>query len=66
MDSGTKLSKEEAFAIGSSNIRRLLGVEVDEHLTDLIVTRNGDLLSSESKVIAILSPQRDATILLEA
>lgn len=66
MDSGTKLSKEEAFAIGSSNIRRLLGVEVGEHLTDLIVTRNGDLLSSESKVIAILSPQRDATILLEA
>lgn len=60
IESGGRLTKEEALAIGSTNILRLLGVELNDANVDMVATRGGDLLSSNSKVAAILSPRRSA------
>ncbi|KAF8161156.1 carbohydrate esterase family 9 protein [Crassisporium funariophilum] len=57
IEAGGGLSKEEAFAIGSTNIEKLLGVRVEDDQTDLVATRGGDLLSYESRVVAVISPR---------
>jgi hypothetical protein len=54
------LGREEALAIGSTNLERLLGAnaEVDgefEDEGDLVVTQGGDLLEMEAKVVAVIS-----------
>ncbi|KAF8897044.1 carbohydrate esterase family 9 protein [Gymnopilus junonius] len=56
IESGGRLSKELALAIGSTNVLRLLGVSSDEMKVDMVATRGGDILSLEGKVAAILSP----------
>jgi len=52
-----RLSREQAFAIGSTNIEKLLGSKVDSDKTDLVATRGGDLLDG-SRVAAVISPMR--------
>ncbi|KAF9529384.1 carbohydrate esterase family 9 protein [Crepidotus variabilis] len=65
IDSGGKLKKEEAFALGSTNVQRLLGVQIDEATVDLVATKGGDILSSSSRVAAILSPVREAVFFMD-
>lgn len=65
IDAGGGLTREEAFAIGSTNLETLLGVERDPELVELVVTQGGDLLDSHSKVVAVISPQSKGIYLME-
>ncbi|CCM03596.1 uncharacterized protein FIBRA_05734 [Fibroporia radiculosa] len=65
LEAGGLISKEQAIALGSTNVETLLGGEVEaEGLHDMVVTEGGDLLDLESKVIAIISPRRSLVHLL--
>ncbi|KAJ7841313.1 carbohydrate esterase family 9 protein [Mycena olivaceomarginata] len=45
-----------ALALGSTNVAKLLGAKLPRKLTqDLVATRGGDLLSFNSKVVAVIS-----------
>ncbi|KAH8080277.1 carbohydrate esterase family 9 protein [Cristinia sonorae] len=59
VDAGGHLSKANALALGSTNLEKLLGREVQDYaMDDLVVTEGGDLLDFGSKVIAVISPRR--------
>ena len=51
------LSPEEALALGSVNVEKLLGISGDNY-GDLVATRGGSLLDFTGKVIAVISPRR--------
>ena len=51
------MSREDALALGSTNIARLLGIDLGQG--DLVVTRNGDLLDFGSQVIGVISAKRE-------
>ncbi|THG99926.1 hypothetical protein EW026_g2506 [Hermanssonia centrifuga] len=58
LDSPHVLSKASALALASSNVEKLLGVEIDPYESDLVATSGGDLLSFEGKVVAVISPRK--------
>ncbi|KAF9566703.1 carbohydrate esterase family 9 protein [Agrocybe pediades] len=64
IESGGRFSREQAMAIGSTNLLKLLGVEVDESKLELVASKGGELLSMQSKVAAILSPAKGAVHIL--
>lgn len=53
------------MGIGSTNVLKLLGVEIDEMKVDMVATRGGDLLSLDGKVVAILSPAQGSIQLFD-
>ncbi|KAI1784103.1 hypothetical protein LXA43DRAFT_902257 [Ganoderma leucocontextum] len=53
------LGKGSAFALATVNVAKLLGLEYDRGLHDLVATAGEDLLDYEGKVIAIISPRRE-------
>ncbi|KAH9040638.1 carbohydrate esterase family 9 protein [Lactarius pseudohatsudake] len=55
LESGGHISKPEAIALASTNLKKLLG---GNGATDLVATQGGDLLSFESKVVAVISSVR--------
>jgi len=55
--SGGKLSREQAYALSSSNLEKLLGVDIGED-GDLVAFEGGDAFGFSSKAKAIISPQR--------
>ncbi|KAJ7086055.1 hypothetical protein B0H15DRAFT_939618 [Mycena belliarum] len=58
LESGGSISKEDALAMASSNIERLLGVHSAGAAAEFAVTRGGDLFSLDSKVVAMVSSER--------
>ncbi|KAJ7722728.1 hypothetical protein DFH07DRAFT_1006316, partial [Mycena maculata] len=58
LESGGSVSKEDALAMASSNIERLLGIHSVGASTEFAVTSGGDLFSFDSKVIAMMSARR--------
>ncbi|KAI0630254.1 hypothetical protein C8Q77DRAFT_1137203 [Trametes polyzona] len=54
------LDKEGAFALVSTNVERLLGMDRDPKEQDLVATVGGDLLDFEGKVVAVISPRQEA------
>jgi hypothetical protein len=58
LESDGKISKEQALALGSVNLEKLLGVPPSRSSGDLVVTRGGTLLDFEAKVIGIIAPRR--------
>ena len=52
------LTKTGTLALVSSNVEKLLGVDVSPYESDLVATSGGDLLSFEGKVVAVISPRR--------
>lgn len=68
LDAGEKISKEQAFSLGTVNMWRLLGggknlqsdtLEEEESWEgDLVATVGGDLLEFGSKVVAVASSRR--------
>lgn len=64
-DAGDKLSKEETIALASTNVEVLLGGDVEtDGSHDMIVTEGGDVLDTQSKVVAVISPGRELVDLL--
>ncbi|SJL07643.1 uncharacterized protein ARMOST_10993 [Armillaria ostoyae] len=57
LEADGKITKEEALALSSTNLEKLLIGHVNE-ATDLVATRGGDILELESKVVAVISPLR--------
>ncbi|KAJ8582701.1 composite domain of metallo-dependent hydrolase [Rhizopogon salebrosus TDB-379] len=58
LESDGKISKEQALALGSVNLEKLLGIPPSRSSGDLVVTRGGTLLDFEAKVIGIIAPRR--------
>ncbi|CAK5268643.1 unnamed protein product [Mycena citricolor] len=56
LESNGTVSKQEALAMASSNIEKLLGVESQN--AEWAVTKGGDLFSFEAKVIGVISATR--------
>ncbi|KAL5507656.1 hypothetical protein ACEPAH_7112 [Sanghuangporus vaninii] len=54
------ISGAEALALASSNLEKLLALEVDADLADLVATEAGDIFDFESKVVGIISPRKGA------
>ncbi|KAG6903047.1 hypothetical protein C0995_007480 [Termitomyces sp. Mi166 len=63
IEAGGRISRSEALALGSVNVRKLLGVKVDAAKMDLVVTRGGELLDLYSKVVAVVSPSGTSQLL---
>ncbi|RDB24990.1 hypothetical protein Hypma_007852 [Hypsizygus marmoreus] len=62
IEAGGNISKEQAIALGSVNVEKLLGVERED--ADLVATRGGDVLSVSSKVAAVISSRRKSVDIL--
>lgn len=57
LESGGAVSKEEALAMASSNIEKLLGIDSVAN-TEFAVTSGGDIFSLDSKVVGMISSRR--------
>ena len=58
LESDGRISKEQALALASVNLEKLLGVKPSGSSSDLVATRGGTVLDFEAKVIGIISPRR--------
>ncbi|KIK67367.1 hypothetical protein GYMLUDRAFT_37473 [Collybiopsis luxurians FD-317 M1] len=60
LDANGTLTKDEALALGSVNVEKLLGVEVKPEDADLVARESSgpDSSSFEGKVVGVLSPRR--------
>ncbi|KZV63157.1 carbohydrate esterase family 9 protein [Peniophora sp. CONT] len=56
LESGGRISKEDAIALASTTLDKLLGAEVVAEDRDLVATAGGDLLALGSKVVGVISP----------
>ncbi|KAJ3528819.1 hypothetical protein NMY22_g9254 [Coprinellus aureogranulatus] len=65
IEAGGRFTKEEAIALGSTNVERLLGVERDPDSVELVATRGGGLGEFSAKVVAVISPMKRTVDLLE-
>lgn len=52
------LDKASAYALASTNIEELLGIDIPAGTEDLVATAGGDLLGFEGKVVAVISSRR--------
>lgn len=52
------LDKASAYALASTNIEELLGIDIPAGAEDLVATAGGDLLGFEGKVVAVISSRR--------
>ena len=52
------MSRTEALALASTNLERLLGLDIDPEWSDLVATERGDLLDFESKVIGVIAARK--------
>ncbi|KAL5495679.1 hypothetical protein ACEPAI_1142 [Sanghuangporus weigelae] len=58
LESSGKISKSQALALASTNLEKLLGLDIDPELSDLVVTEKGDLFDFEGKVVGVISPRK--------
>ncbi|KAH8825073.1 composite domain of metallo-dependent hydrolase [Flagelloscypha sp. PMI_526] len=65
LQAGGSLSTEEALALGSTNVEKLLGVVVKPEDSDLVAVQGGSLLDFSGVVTAIISPRRGLVDLVE-
>ncbi|OJT07645.1 hypothetical protein TRAPUB_1485 [Trametes pubescens] len=63
LEANGTISKEEAIALVSTNIEKLLGISMGEGHGDVVATRGGDLLGY-SKVVGVVSPSRGVVDML--
>ena len=59
LEAAGQISQTQALALASYNLEKLLGLDFEEELSDLVATEGGDLLGFESKVVGIISPRRE-------
>lgn len=60
LEAGRRISRAQAYALASTNLEKLVGgdVEATAAVADLVVTEGGDLLSMESRVVAVIAGRR--------
>ncbi|KAG1808290.1 composite domain of metallo-dependent hydrolase [Suillus subaureus] len=64
LESFDRISREQALALASVNLEKLLGVKPSGGLSDMVATRGGTVLDSEAKVIGIISARRGVVDLI--
>ncbi|KAI0074160.1 carbohydrate esterase family 9 protein [Panus rudis PR-1116 ss-1] len=68
IEAGGQISKTKAISLASTDLEKLLGVEVETQGAngghDLVATVGGDILDMESKVVAVISSRRGIVDLL--
>jgi len=64
LDSPTHVSREQALALVTTDLEKLLGVEVPGKDADVVAYRGGDVFNFGSKVVAVVSPRRSSVDLL--
>lgn len=52
-----EMTKVEALALGSTNVEKLLGVNIPNHLREM-VAYHGDIFDLSAKAAAVISPTR--------
>ena len=54
------MTKNEALALASTNLERLLGLEenTSDYLADLVAYEGGDIFDFSSKAVGVLSPRK--------
>jgi hypothetical protein len=57
VNSGGALDKETALGLISTNLEKLLGLELEEQ--EMVVWREGDVFDLHSKVVAVISKRRE-------
>ncbi|KAI0354145.1 composite domain of metallo-dependent hydrolase [Trametes cingulata] len=63
LEANSTISKEQAIALVSTNVEKLLGIEREDSEADLVVTLGGDFLDY-TKVAGVISPRRGVVDLL--
>jgi hypothetical protein len=59
LESNGRVGKLQAYALASTNLEKLLGVDVINADTgDLVAYKGGSAFELSSKVVAVISPQR--------
>ena len=58
LESSGRVNKRQAYALASTNLDKLLGIEHDNEDADLVAIEGGSLFDLSSKVAAVVSPQR--------
>ena len=53
-----EINQSQAMALASTNLEKLLGLEVEAETADMIAIEGGDISDFESKVVGVLSPRR--------
>ena len=59
MEANENISETEALALVSTNLEKLLGLEVDADMMDLVAAEGGGVFDFTAKVIGVISPQRE-------
>jgi len=58
------LTHDEAIALGSQNIEKLLGLDINDQDREMVAYSGGDIFSFESKAVAVIQPLRARVDLL--
>ncbi|KAL5518561.1 hypothetical protein ACEPAH_244 [Sanghuangporus vaninii] len=58
LEASGEISKTQALALASTNLEKLLGLDVDPEWSDLVATERGDLFDFESKVVGVIAPRK--------
>lgn len=62
IEAGGNIDKETALALVSTNLERLLGLEVEtqeqKDMADIVAWEGGDIFSMSSKVVAVIAGAR--------
>ncbi|KAL4247110.1 hypothetical protein ABKN59_001378 [Abortiporus biennis] len=53
VDSDEYLTKRQAYQMVSTNLEKLLGIEINDSERDLILVRGGDIFDAESRVVGV-------------
>ena len=60
LESPKEITRTQALALASTNLEKLLGLNVEPELSDLVATEYGDLLDFGSKVVGVIAPRKGA------
>ncbi|CAE6420173.1 unnamed protein product [Rhizoctonia solani] len=58
LESNGDIKKQDAFALGTTNLQKLLGLEGDDLFSDLVAYRGGDCFDLASRPVAVVSSAR--------
>ncbi|EPQ59082.1 hypothetical protein GLOTRDRAFT_113888 [Gloeophyllum trabeum ATCC 11539] len=58
LESNGRIDEQQAYALASTNLEKLLNVRIPKDKADLVAYTGGSALSMSSKVAAIVSPER--------
>lgn len=65
MESNGRINKQQAYALATTNLDKLLGiVNLSDDAADLVAYQGGSVFDLSSKVVAVLSAERGSVDLL--